>query len=67
MGISYQQICGTSMEAPRVPAYTCKDVYRSPMYLGHILQWLSYIGDILILWNGTENQLRVFIEGLNIN
>lgn len=57
MGMNYQQICGTSMGPLWAPAHAClhlglwerEDVYQLPMYLGHVLQWLRYIDDILIL------------------
>lgn len=57
------------MGAPWAPSYAClhlgmweeQDVYTSSMYLGHVRLWLRYIDDVLVIWNGTSEDLNKFI------
>lgn len=57
------------------PAYAClhlelweeEEVYPSPMYRDHVLTWLRYIDDLLMLWKGTLDSLHKFMRELNMN
>lgn len=42
-------------------------VYPSPMNLGHSRLWLRYIDDVLMIWEGSEQDLLQFMNELNTN
>lgn len=63
------------MGAPWAPAYACLHLgwweenvmYTSPMYLGHARLWLRYIDDVLMLWEGSKEDLSLFLDKFNCN
>lgn len=63
------------MGAPWTPGYACSHlgcleeevVYASPMYLSHVRLWLRYIDDVLMLWEGPDEDLSLFMDELNNN
>lgn len=36
-------------------------------FLNHVLGWFRFINDLLVIWTGTDQLLKAFIERLNIN
>lgn len=63
------------MGAPWAPSYAClhlglweeEVVFKSSMYLSHCRLWLRYIDDVLMVWEGSAEQLVDFVSQLNIN
>ncbi|XP_053556264.1 condensin complex subunit 3 [Bombina bombina] len=73
----FKQISGMAVGATCALTYAClhlglwelRDVFRSMSEWvdAHVLLWLRYVDDILILWNGTVEDLETFVAELNKN
>ncbi len=66
----YHQIQGTAMGTKMAPAYA--NIFMSELeenlldkYHTKPLVWKRYIDDVLCLWQGNEEQLKLFIDYLN--
>ncbi|XP_069609793.1 uncharacterized protein [Ranitomeya imitator] len=71
----YKQASGTAMGAKCAPSYANlfmgwweeTHVQKLRSYSLHVIKWLRFIDDIIIIWSGTSDELGAFIEELNNN
>ncbi|XP_056380387.1 uncharacterized protein LOC130275860 [Hyla sarda] len=73
----YHQLRGTAMGSPVAPSYANLTLgwWESTIVFGeedskwnpHLIYWGRYIDDVFVVWSGSENLFKEFVEGLNHN
>lgn len=57
--------CATSYANAFLAWWECTHVYQQPSFWDYVIEWHSFIDDILFFWSGTLEQCLEFDDSLN--